>query len=83
MDDHQNSSNLEFEPAPSKTSGETPGLASIAKSVKDAESNHISSKKTVKQLQHGHGGAQHAGGAEDMDWPVQRVSPMYAKPVPR
>lgn len=49
-----NSSDVEFEAAPSKNTGR-PGLASIARIVQDAESDRLTSKRTVKQLQFGRG----------------------------
>ena len=53
MDNFLHSSDLEFEPAPSKASGKNPGLASITQMVADAENHRISSRRTVKQLEFG------------------------------
>ena len=55
MEDYLHSSDIEFEPDPSKASSKTPGLASIAQIVADAEDDRNSSKKTVKQLEFGSG----------------------------
>ncbi|KAK9246717.1 hypothetical protein V1506DRAFT_505362 [Lipomyces tetrasporus] len=50
-----NSSDVEFEPAPSKASGRRPGQASIAKIIEEASNDRLSSKRTLRQLQFGHG----------------------------
>ncbi|MCJ1267501.1 hypothetical protein MMC22_007386 [Lobaria immixta] len=55
MEDYLNSSDIEFEPGPSKASSKTPGLASITQIVADAEDDRISSKSRVKQLEFGNG----------------------------
>lgn len=55
MMDLQNSSDMEFEPAPSKSLGTRPGQASITKIIQDVQNDRVSSNQTVKQLQYGHG----------------------------
>lgn len=48
------SSDVEFEPAPTKSKGPR-GQASIARIIEEADTDRLSSKRTVKQLQFGHG----------------------------
>lgn len=55
LDVYQNSSDLEFEPPPSKTSGRDPGQASIAQIIQNASNDRLTTKRTVKQLQFGCG----------------------------
>ena len=55
IEDYLNSSDIEFEPGPSKASSKTPGLASITQIVADADDDRISSKRRVKQLEFGNG----------------------------
>jgi hypothetical protein len=50
-----NSSDVEFEPAVSKRPAKRAGQASIDEIVKNAAQDHVSSKKTVRQLQFRHG----------------------------
>lgn len=55
MDDVQNSSDIDFQPAIPKTSGRHVGQASIASVIEHAAEDRTTSKKTVKQLEFGHG----------------------------
>ncbi|KAK9239336.1 hypothetical protein V1525DRAFT_417743 [Lipomyces kononenkoae] len=50
-----NSSDIEFEPVPSKASARRPGQASIAKIIEEASNDRLSSKRALRQLQFGRG----------------------------
>ncbi|KAK9238767.1 hypothetical protein V1525DRAFT_387155 [Lipomyces kononenkoae] len=55
MKEDFNSSDVEFEPAPSKASGRRPGQVSIAKIIQETSNDRMSSKRAIKQLQFGRG----------------------------
>jgi hypothetical protein len=58
MDDDFNSSDIEFEPPANNKGAKKRGEASIAAIIANAASDRISSKKTVRTLEFGHGAPQ-------------------------
>jgi len=82
MDEPFNSSDIEFEPAPSKATTRR-GKTSIAKMIEQAASSRVSSKKAVKQLQFGSGGPRNPHCSAAVGATFQCLSNFHAASINR